>query len=100
MEETVTESRMSPFEKCAGICCSLGAACLIGFGTFKFFTSNPIEQPFAPFTDAIMEITWVQSASQAAMIFNPNLGKKTTYAPAVDTGYLYSDQGSGWTTIE
>ncbi len=76
----------------------LAAAGLIGIGTFRFFNQDLFKHNFTPFTDAIMEITEVQSASQAAVMFDPYLEKRAPLVVEVEPGYLWADQRS-WSVI-
>lgn len=69
------------------------------FGNFLHYAYPANEQHHTPFSDTIINFTEVQSASQAAAMFNINLEKRAANTVAVGRNYVLTDQ-SGWSVID
>jgi len=68
-------------------------------GTAKYVHNGLVDKPNSPFGDAVYKITEAQSASQAAVMFNPLLEKKSPIVSQKQNAkYGWIDQSS-WSVI-
>ena len=68
-------------------------------GTARYMYNGAVDKTYTPFGDAVYKITEVQSASQAAVMFNPLLEKKSQMvSPTQNLSYSWIDQSS-WSVI-